>query len=185
MLVTALIRYIYKELAIGCPAKLLLHQAKRFSKPHKLPTASLASVNITCSRLQSLLVVVQSRPMVVHLVGLGGSLEGRVAGVVLELVGCREEGRRLVVVFVVNVCIFSDEVRLPLISSGLRSSSSPWTPEVQKDRTRERTGSKSGGERVDAVCDDQACDETALAPLSPKCILRALALLIQVESVES
>lgn len=29
--------------------------------------------------------------MVVHLVGLGGSLEGRVAGVVLVLVGCEEE----------------------------------------------------------------------------------------------
>jgi len=29
--------------------------------------------------------------MVVHLVGLGGSLEGRVAGVVLVLVGCKEE----------------------------------------------------------------------------------------------
>jgi len=29
--------------------------------------------------------------MVVHLVGLGGSLEGRVAGVVLELVGCEGE----------------------------------------------------------------------------------------------
>ena len=29
--------------------------------------------------------------MVLHLVGLGGSLEGRVAGVVLVLVGCVEE----------------------------------------------------------------------------------------------
>ena len=35
-LVTALIRYIYKELADGCPAKLLLHHAKRLSRPHKL-----------------------------------------------------------------------------------------------------------------------------------------------------
>jgi hypothetical protein len=29
--------------------------------------------------------------MVVHLVGLGGSLEGRVAGVVLVLVGCEKK----------------------------------------------------------------------------------------------
>jgi hypothetical protein len=36
-LVTALIRLIYKELANGCPAKLLLlHQAKSFSKLYKL-----------------------------------------------------------------------------------------------------------------------------------------------------
>jgi hypothetical protein len=38
--------------------------------------------------------------MVVHLVGLGGSLDGRVAGVVLELVGC---GRMLVTLRVVGV----------------------------------------------------------------------------------
>ena len=51
-----------------------------------LPIASLASVNPA----SSLLMWPSQRPMIVHLVGLGGSLEGRVAGVVLVLVGCKE-----------------------------------------------------------------------------------------------
>jgi hypothetical protein len=104
--------------------------------------------------------------MVVHLVGLGGSLEGRVAGVVLVLVGCRGD-RRLVVIFVVaHVRILSFKVHVPLISSELRWSSSPKTPGLQKTEKRKRTGSKSGGERVDAVCDDQACNNRFSSPFS-------------------
>jgi hypothetical protein len=60
----------------------------------------------------------------------------------------------------------------------------------QRQRTGQRTGSESGGERVDAVCDDEACEKTALAPLSLKRSVssagaRALALLIQMKSAES
>jgi hypothetical protein len=103
MLVTALIRYIYKELIDGYPAKLLLRPAQKFSQLHKLPSSTRKSSIVALHSLAHIILdssgVVRSRPMVVHLVGLGGSLDSRVAGVVLELVGC---GRMLVMLYVVR-----------------------------------------------------------------------------------
>jgi hypothetical protein len=102
--VTALIRYIYKELVNGRPAKLLLRPAQKFSQLHKLSTSTREPLLVALHSLAHIILdssgVVRSRPMVVHLVGLGGSLDGRVAGVVLELVGC---GRWLVILRVVGV----------------------------------------------------------------------------------
>lgn len=43
-----------------------------------------------------------------------------------------------------------------------------------------RTGSERGGERVDAVCDDQACGSTGLAPLSSNAIRFSLRFLASV-----
>jgi hypothetical protein len=62
--------------------------------------------------------------MVVHLVGLGGSLEGRVAGVVLVLVGC-DEAIAGQLCCSRNMCMRSTGVLVPLISSSnLQCSSS-------------------------------------------------------------
>jgi hypothetical protein len=103
MLVTALIRYMYKELIDGYPAKLLLRPAQKFSQLHKLPSSTRKSSIVALHSLAHIILdssgVVRSRPMVVNLVGLGGSLDSRVAGVVLELVGC---GRMLVMLYVVR-----------------------------------------------------------------------------------
>jgi hypothetical protein len=71
--------------------------------------------------------------MVVHLVGLGGSLDSRVAGVVLELVGCV---RRSVILCVVCLrCWCSDVPSLLISSSNLRCFSSPGFPVMQKSES--------------------------------------------------
>jgi hypothetical protein len=85
-LVTALIRYIYKELAKAVRPSYSSTKQRDSLSFTGFPIASLASVNPA----SSLLMWPSQRPMIVHLVGLGGSLEGRVAGVVLVLVGCKE-----------------------------------------------------------------------------------------------
>jgi hypothetical protein len=128
MLVTALIRYIYKELMDGCPAKILLRPAQKFSQLHKLSTSTREPLLVALRSLPHILNssgVVRSRPMVVHLVGLGGSLDGRVAGVVLELVGC---GRMLVTLRVVGVRCWRSGVlvfRVSLISSSTSDAFPP------------------------------------------------------------
>jgi hypothetical protein len=58
-----------------------------------------------CSRLRLRPGWSSQSPMVVHLVGLGGSLEGRVAGVVLVLVGCRGNRKSVVSFFVTHMCV--------------------------------------------------------------------------------
>jgi hypothetical protein len=132
--VTALIRYIYKELIDGCPAKLLLRPAQKFSQLHKLSTSTREPLLVALQSLAHIILdssgVVRSRPMVVHLVGLGGSLDGRVAGVVLELVGC---GRWLVILRVVRVrCWCSGVPSFTHILFNFRCFSSLRVPVTQK-----------------------------------------------------
>lgn len=52
--------------------------------------------------------------------------------------------------------------------------------QFRKGRVK-RTGSKSSGEGVDAVCDDHACNESALALLSPSIASARSRFLIQFE----
>ena len=112
-------------------------------------------------------------PMVVHLVGLGGSLEGRVAGVVLVLVGCRKElaGQSCCSY---SACAFPfhqyschTHILLQFPMLFLARGAAPVSQSRRGER--KRTGSESGGERVDAVCDDQACDRNRFSsPFSLK-----------------
>lgn len=86
---------------------------------------------------------------------------------------------------VARMCALSAGDHVPLISSQhspilfllLKNSPEPQ----ERQRRRRRTGSKSGGERVDAVCDDQACNRRFSSPFSLKEVYprlaRALALL--------
>lgn len=100
--------------------------------------------------------------MVVDLVGLGGSLEGRVARVVLVLVGCKRGAQ------VSHLLHLNGNVRflcVRLISAILRSCLL-FRGLLVSDGLEEHTGSKSGGERVDAVCDDQACGIRFSSPFS-------------------
>jgi hypothetical protein len=101
-----------------------------------------------------------------NLVGLLGGLEGRVAGVVLELVGCG--GISLVSIPYRSAHVERSSKPLPSFRVQSRAhirrlraillSPSRASRKVNNRGGGVRTVGKSGGERVDAVCDDQACD---------------------------
>ena len=129
--------------------------------------------------------------MVVYLVGLGGSLEGRVAGVVLVLVGCREEIAGQLCcscgACVHNLRWCSCSAHIPL---NFRRSFSLVEPQYRnKDRERENVqAARVVASELMPYAMTRPVIETALAPLSlsKKCILRARARAShRVESAES